>query len=201
MKIEKLPDIGTTMVHCEGSHIAFITVEPDEFADNPLTDDCGYGDIVSLCTRHASFDKVRFDANVSHADCVLLGYFEHGACAWHVSGSPPAGTEGDYRWDGVSRAGLWIPNKCCKAELKAIELAKVAAKVFTAWCNGYIYRLSVDVFTAKHADSGELLDDENDYRFDDAIASDSVGGYYLDTQEDEDNLLTSVNYFLDFSQA
>ena len=108
MKIDILPEVNQTLVLTEGDLIAFISVELDQSPDSPL--DPGGNRIVSLCAKHSSFDKEAFDELKDDPDCVVLGYFEHGNCIWHVSSRKPMGTEGDYQWDGTAVAGLWIGN-------------------------------------------------------------------------------------------
>jgi hypothetical protein len=170
------------------THIIFWSIEQDDIGFNPLEDCDGNGKIISLSSRHINYDTELFEKSYKDPNCVILGYFEHGHCDWHVSGDRPAGTEGDYRWDGVDVAGLWIPDKYALEELKAIrskakrreravELATQAAKGYTDYCNGDCYYFRFALYEIKEHEDGYVYDDSDDYRFDTAIEEDSCGGF------------------------
>lgn len=207
MKLEKLPEIGSQLSVQMGKHIAFVCLEYDEFSDNPLKDSAWYGYIISLERRHSSYDAEQFSKSYKNKDCVVLSYFEHGDCIWAPAGKLPAGA--NCPWDSVNTAGLWLPNECIMRELDQLgkpgskrrrdrveKLAEEACKVFTEWCNGNIYAYSVEVFEARYAESGELLDLMQDYRHDDSIVNASCGGFYLSDSKDEEYFLGEINQHL-----
>lgn len=172
-------------------HIAFVKLWLDEDAENPL---CGSGNrIVSLNKRHSNFDPVAFDKYHRDPDSVVLGYYEHGDCTWHVSGNLPTGTESDYSWDGVWLAGIWIPGAETRkyvlhevGELssearrrRALQNAEDDCSVYSAWCNGHVYGYSVTGFVKHYFESDELHDRELDYRKDEPVMDINLGGIYF----------------------
>ena len=172
-----------------GGVIIFAGLEHDGDAENPLESFDGNGRIYSRCRRHGNYrdDLSAVGAAEGGGFVVALGYFEHGACIWHVSAERPAGTEGDYRWDGVSDAGIWVPDKYALEDIKgrpkgsrcdrALELARQACTAYTAWCNGECYRFSLAAYRARYKD-GSPYDDADYYRLAEPLAEDGCGGYY-----------------------
>jgi hypothetical protein len=183
-----------------GKHIVFVHAAQDESPDNPCDWD-GMGKIHSFSRKHSSYLR-EFDFPASKEECevqlrkrfgkdiVILGYFEHGACDWHISGHMPAGTECDYRWDGVSFAGVWVPSKDIVRHANGkhmkgdgrqtymIEQAAHCCKTYTMWCNGEVYGYTLKAYTAKYADDGAVYDQEDDYRHEQEAHEDSCWGYY-----------------------
>lgn len=167
-----------------GEHIFFVTIGHDDDCENPLTSCDGMGKIMSMGRRHVSRAQAEQAAEElnTNPDAVPLSYFEHGNCVWSVSGDKPAGTEGDWRWDGVDLAGVWVPDQCCvdsydpakdgdrKAWMK--KQAESACAEYTLWCNGECYYYSVAVY-----DYRKPYDQKSDYRFDKAVYEDSCSGF------------------------
>jgi hypothetical protein len=211
----EIPDIpGTASTVC-GDTIIFVTVEHDSFAGNPLEEWEASGHIHSFNTRHCNFLNLGSDVNTQedaleairqdYDDFVVLGYFEHGACDWHISGEQPFGTEGDYQWDGCPFAGIWVPDDALKAEAEGLvgeereakmrEWAKQACEVYTQWCNGHTYWWAVATYPVRHSDTGALFDSLDDYRHDEASYEDSCGGFY------GDDVLRGVKEGLEYFQT
>jgi len=159
--------------------IAFLSTHYDQFMENPCEEWDGIGMIHSFSTKHVNF--LRLDADTQEEaveeldetfgdDWLLLGYFEHGRCIWHLSGHIPRGAEGDYRWDGVHFAGVWVPDDCLLKEAEGLEsderMAKMcewagqACEIYTQWCNGDIFGYSFEVYQYRAP-----YDQKNDYRF------------------------------------
>lgn len=145
-----------------------IRIYQDSHPENPLECMDGQGEIRSFNSRHRNNVRSQeeadslMEANPHH---VKLSYFEHGNCVWSVMGEKALGTEGDWRWDGVDFAGLWLPDKDClenikaqvdaellsiptpenaadRAQLfraKAREYARGVCEMYTQWCNGDVY--------------------------------------------------------------
>jgi len=197
LKVELSSD-GETHVIGEDK-IVFVTLEPEQGAENPLTDCDGFGSIFSFSTRHSNFKEPAEifenpDAPLNSAfrsrfeDAVLLSYYEHGACRWAVRGTMTAGNTHHYSWDCVSLAGVWIPDEylMCEASgltgakriAKMTEWAEQACKVFTDWCNGEVYCFNCVAYKLKTTDSGEVYDELSDYRFEDALSEENGMGYY-----------------------
>ena len=191
--------------------IVFVNVLQDEFQGNPLESWNGNGHIHSFNRRHNNYPS-DFDFPDSRIECekllqakfgediVILGYFEHGQCDWHISGHMPSGTEGDYRWDGVSFAGVWVPDAECRlhinnmvAKLKRVskskqkaarrkiveECATQACKLYTQYCNGEVYCYSVEVYTLRK-EGQENYTQYSDYRLAKPLFEESCGGFFGD---------------------
>lgn len=179
--------------------IAFYRVSYDESPPNPCEDTDGMGIMYSFSRKHGNYLKMDYPTSRDECEKILrrdfgkyiqiLGYFEHGQCDWHLSGCRPAGTECDYRWDGCSFAGMWVPDEVILAELKkirgveakmayAVGCAEACCKTYTQWCNGEVYAYSVDIYDVKKTDDDAVYDMESDYRHTEALASDSCCEYY-----------------------
>jgi hypothetical protein len=196
----KLPDCpDNTAVTIEDDLIVFMTMDHDDFASNPLEDCDAMGRIYSFSRRHGNF--LELDAHATgdkdeavreladkFGDFVILGYFEHGLCDWHLSGHKPAGTAYDYQWDGCSFAGVWVPDKYLVEEAEGLvgdertekmrEWAAQACEVYTQYCNGFVYTYSLAAYKVRRSDDGDVYDDVDDYRFTDAEFEDSCYGFY-----------------------
>ena len=163
-------------------------------------------------------------------DAVPLGYFEHGMCDWHVSGEVPYGTEGDYRWDGVSFAGVWEATEDIikEADDEGLERgsaeryawmeerARQSCETYTYWCNGEIYYYFVRAYKPRpinfdfNEETGEMeydhdedniYDELHDYRYDDEVYVDACGCYYGWDKYLEQEIESSVRYALKKSGA
>ena len=201
--ISELKSYDDTVVVVDAGLIAFVTVSPDVCTENPCDWD-GTGKIYSFSRRHNNYLR-DFDFPASKIECreaiakkyggdvVFLGYYAHGQCQWFVEGCGGPGT--DCRWDGVSFAGIWVPDKyLCKEasyrlklkkgtparDAKMIEWAKQACSTYTDWCNGEVYGYSIEVYKARFTDSGDVYNAIEDYRYDTAIAEESCFGFYGD---------------------
>lgn len=183
----ELPNTGSTNHYLlDPNHIAFVYVNHDECVPNPLEECDGYGMIQSFCTRHVNFchpDEIEDDD-----DRVALSYFEHGACRWGVAGT--MGNMPDFMWDGVEIAGVWYPDDCVREVADSRQLkgtvrrawmkkqAESACKVYTAWCNGYVYFTRVTVYKIRRTEDGICYNREDDYRFDEALFDEGCGGFF-----------------------
>ena len=204
-KIEGLPDFDRTLVHIDGGLIAFIDVEQDPDPENPIE---ARGErIISLNRNHSNFDPDAFERLRKDNDCVVLGAYDHSGILWYVSqDSPPPGA--DCPWDGVRIAGLWVPcdSKCLleavsktkgkKRRKKAVELARSACDVYTAWCNGEVYAYNIQAYKLRRHEDGEIFDYIDDYRLDEELESDSCCGFYLNDTSDRDYMLDQINQIL-----
>ncbi len=166
-----------------------IDVDYDQFAENPLSDDCYLGSIYSFSTKHTNFRDVTIEDNEPTSDAVLLSYFEHGTCKWFVAdGAIPAGVE--FQWDGVRHAGFWEPNADILEEMKALkgtkraeamkQRATEACEAFTAWASGEVYE--VRIYEVKTCDMGHEHDE----------LIDSCSGFYSIEEAMESGLSQSV---------
>lgn len=102
-----------------GDYILFVSYYYDGDCSNPLEDCDGMGKITSFSRRHINSVNSQEEVDKLFEDphAVALSYFEHGQCLWGVQGS----MEGmpDFRWDGVSMAGVWTPDKYCREHIKS----------------------------------------------------------------------------------
>ena len=79
----------------------------------------------------------------------ILGYFEHGAYAdWHLNAERPMGTEGDYKWDGTSGAGIliWeqdVNDMGAKSREDRAKDARGFLDTYNDWCNGQVFWFAV----------------------------------------------------------
>lgn len=192
-----LPDFdypSNTQTTLLGDKIIFVTIGHDEACEDP-TDCDGMGKMYSFSRRHGNhMDYEEGKALIeSNPDAVALSYFEHGNCIWSVAGDRAPGTEGDWKWDGVDLAGVWVPDKYVDYDAVLPEhregmtrrqwfVAQAAscAEVYTEWVNGNCYYFSVEVFAVRRTDDGEVYDDLRDYRHDTNILDESCGGFIGD---------------------
>lgn len=141
----------------------------DDDCQNPCKDCDGMGQIHSLSNRH--IDSISHDEAVelleSDKMVVALSYFEHGLSKWDVEGT--MGGMPDFQWDGVSFAGVWVPDECCRDEIKARshkrhikyqaaaqELAAECCEQYTAWSNGNCWGVVVVTCNA----DGTMIDSD-----------------------------------------
>jgi len=181
-----------------GKYVIFWTIEYDHDVPNPLEDCDGMGKIYSLNRKHINYDHgfikkiLKRRKSGEEVDVVKLSYFEHGLCRWMVAGTPKRGMAGDWRWDGVDFAGIWVPDDCLIKEAeeltgeardsKMIEWAEQACEIYTDWCNGNFYGYTIKSFRVDDEDSEEY----EDYEHESPIDNDSCWGYYgLEYIEDE----------------
>ena len=180
----------------QGGRIAFLWVGHDEHASNPLTDCDAMGSIWSFGRRHSNFknpDEIFKDPSAptespflrDYRDSVLLSYFEHGNCIWGVRGT--LSDTPDFRWDGVSIAGIWTPDECLRKELKTVkpqdryaklrEWASQACEAYTAWCNGEVYAYGVRGYELRKDQDGTPWEESTDYRRSEALVEESCCGF------------------------
>lgn len=131
-----------------------VEIHYDEDAPNPLEDYDSEGKIYSFSTRHRYHinpDEVTGLENSKYA--VPLSYFEHGQCLWDVQHGGRISNCPDMRRDGVSYAGVWVPDQGCldnmsikpktpltkKVWKKLEEYAAGVCKSYTSYCNGECY--------------------------------------------------------------
>lgn len=172
-----------------GDRIAFARVQyDDERPDHPF-DDKDWCYIVHRNQRMGDFNvKEVEDRIVNDRDAVVISAYQHGDILWFVRGThnPP-----DMRWDGCWDAGVFVPGKSMRAHCNAKhwkqgspertaymrERAIKACAVYTAYCNGEIYRYEVEVFRVQRDDADVVLTDYVNY-YGDPYETDSCGGYY-----------------------
>lgn len=190
----QLPEPGKTSYQVVGDHIIFLYLNYDECIPNPLDDCDGFGTIYSFNRRHVNFkhpDEIEKDD-----DQVLLSYFEHGQCRWGVHGT--MSHMPDFRWDGVSVAGVWQPDDYVRGEADRQglsgearqewmrEQAVHACDCFTKWCNGEVYFCTLTVYEARY-EGQQLYNQLDDYRVCHTVMGEGFGGCY-----DIEELLSAV---------
>ncbi len=134
----------------------------------------GYRDPQEFADDHGNL-TIGIRRKLQVGTAFVLGFFAHGpGCqVWHIDSERPFGTEGDYRWDGTSGAGILI------WEAKASDLgpanypdraqsARTFLDTYTAWCQGQVYWFSVDR-VENCGDCGKENEEE---------LLDSCGGYF-----------------------
>jgi hypothetical protein len=181
----------TATWHPTEDTIAFLeTHYSGDIVSNPLEEWDAMGTIYSFSRRHHNFLDLELaslgpEALDEHFEdgWVPLGYFEHGLCDWHITGEIPPGTAGDYRWDGVRFAGVWVPDEELMAYIdplegqertdKMREHARQACIIYTQWCNGEVYGYAFEVHRYRHP-----YDRPSDYRFDEPLYEDSCYGFF-----------------------
>ena len=179
--------------------IAFVSFHYDQNALNPCEDVDGSGTIRSLSTKHINnisieeIEDILID-KICKEQTILLSYFEHGNCIWGVQGTMDSMP--DFKWDGVSFAGVWIPDKECIASVdiwekeakeknkkfnryeKFVEMAKQACETYTSWSNGEVYGYRIELYRLQFDDDG-ALEDQSYYEDEiDLLWEDSCWGYY-----------------------
>ena len=186
-------DLNDEKVFIEGERIAFLKIQYDEHADNPLTEWDGEGRIYSFNSRHVNYignDAEEKIARLLRCDeAVVLDYSEHGNCLWSVQG----GQHMD-RFDSVSGAGLWVPDAEAKAAApnddtrKAwmIQRAKGACEVYTDWCNGNVFAYRLEAYPLTRDEHGNAIESKDHYESNlDPMYEDFVGGYFGDDVYEE----------------
>lgn len=108
--------------------------------------------------RDGTSDKIGFWRKLEVGTAFILGYFEHGNSMWFHADERPAGTEGDFRWDGVSVAGVLVWEQPVNdLGPKSYDDRKADArqflKTYTAWCNGEAYGYSIEDEDGESVDS------------------------------------------------
>ena len=134
----------------------------DQDPPNPMKDYDGEGIFYSFSNRHINSVSQEKAEEIMRTNkfWVPLSYFEHGLCLWDVQHGEQIGRCPDMQWDGVSFAGIWIPDDYAKDNLgikpktpltkrlrkKIEEYAAGCCKTYTSWCNGecYGYVVSAD---------------------------------------------------------
>lgn len=135
-----------------------------------------------------------------------LSYFEHGNCLWFIRG---AKNLPDMRWDGVSRAGIWIPNDETIKTVGSrkdhiIKMVNSDLKIYNAMANGEVYELFCSSYVIKK-ENGEIITNINSYDKEiDTIYSGHIVGQDVDSieiyagelvEETESNSLYSIETF------
>ena len=177
----ELPDVGESRWFSSGDYVVKLGVEHDPDPENPMEVWDGQGTIHSFNRKHGNFldlgassrEGARLEIGErfgeENVDWLLLGYFEHGNCSWFplASGRPP-GTEGDFRWDGCSFAGVWVVDDVVRENINIGELegdaryewllahCKGVCEEYMNWCNGWVYGYSVSVWK-----DGEVMIDND----------------------------------------
>ncbi|HEY5259904.1 MAG TPA: hypothetical protein VIJ46_04580, partial [Rhabdochlamydiaceae bacterium] len=151
-----LKDDGKAAYNHAGKAV-FVEIKQDENASNPLEDWDGSGKMYSRNRNHSIFDVARVeDAIENNPDAVPLSCFEHGTCLWGIASELKKTPGVEFQWDGVEFAGVWIPDKTCIELLaklegqarkdKAREMASLACKAYTQYCNGEVYQYCVKIY-------------------------------------------------------
>lgn len=187
-----------TMATVLGDYIIFVKKGYSTDDPNPLEEFGGAGAIYSLGSRHSNYNPERVkEAVESDPDAVPLSYFEHGNCIWGVAEGFLArhpGTAGDFRWDGVRFAGVWVPDEhlrktaddageapgSVERRARMRQYAEQACTTYTAWANGEVYRYAVEAYPARSVEGFGVYDDRSDYRYDKPVFEDSCSGIYDD---------------------
>jgi len=97
----------------------------DECAENPIESCDGMGKIIQH-NRQSDADETS-EMLESNPLVVPLSKFEHGSVIWGVMGSLH-GTP-DFRWDGTSYAGRWVPDSSCIEHIKSSAIKKLLPDV------------------------------------------------------------------------
>lgn len=201
LKIESLKQ-GVTFLHDPLKKLAvFVDMDSDTSADNPL-DSAGADTIISLNRRHNNFSLEKFEAHAKDPHAVLLSYYEHGNCAWFPQGQGGAGM--DCPFDSVRLAGLWLPGPDVADQAAAIQdsaerrawlrqQAAACCEMYSAWCNGEVYRWELSVFPALYDGNGEPYDRPADYRRTVALYLAEDSGIYLLREDDRASALNDIN--------
>lgn len=120
-EIEVDDSVGTQVFHNDNV-VIILEIDYDSDAPHPLNDCDGMGNITSFNRRHRDCVKSPEEAEalLKKKYAVALSYFEHGNCLWGVQGTLN-GTP-DFKWDGCSLAGVWLPDDCCIEHIKSSAL-------------------------------------------------------------------------------
>jgi len=178
-------DTASTVV---GNKIVFVTIRYDSDCNSPTEDCDGMGVMYSGSNRHNNFKPLDELQEMAKADpdAVKLSYYEHGQSLWYVA-SEYAGFLPDKQWDGVSFAGLWVPDECVRESYQGqdgltrrawmLKQAQSCCAEYTRWCNGECYGYEIKVYKLERDEDGEPLTDQDYYPVARPIWEDSCWGY------------------------
>lgn len=188
-KIElTLPDHEGETVHTIfGDKIAFTTIRYDQDCSSPEEND-GFGTMWSGSRKHINFKPLSELAEMAEADpdAVKLAWYAHGNELWYVPGEYE-GYLPDKQWDGVSFAGLWVPDDSVRESYMGqdgltrrewmVKQAVSACEEYTAWGNGECYGYEIKVYKLEHDEDGDPLTEEGDYPENRPLEEDSCWGH------------------------
>lgn len=199
-----------------GKWIIFARLTADEWAEDPQ--EWGtLGRFYSFNRRHANFhrpkaatpDGARVEIRREFGEhVVFLAAFQHGRINWHLPDERPPGTEGDYRWDGCSFAGFWVPPESAVEHADALQpeaggeylrsTCRDVLKTWNAYCNGDVYAVQVEVYRLLRLESGDPVLAYECYKSAEPEGVDSLGGLFgaEGVEEAKSEVLASA-----FSQA
>ena len=188
-----VPTPGNTIHLIVDDKIVFVSVDYDPNPLNPLEDFDGVGRIIQLRRSTPQQDiELAENALANDPDAVELSYYEHGSSLWYVRERGGKFVLPDRHWDGVDRAGVWLPDKSVLDSAETLGLVKGskerrkwmldqaenACRLFTAYLNGDVFGYSVAVYRVRHDDRGEPYDRLSDYRRDEPIYEDERSGFF-----------------------
>ena len=126
----------------------------------------------SFCQKHVNFrhpdefgirhdgtsERIGFRRKLEVGTAFVLGYFEHGRSCWFLADERPAGTEGDFQWDGVSVAGVLVWDQPVgdlgpKSYEDRQSDARKFVESYTAWVNGECYGYTLEDEDGEQIDS------------------------------------------------
>ena len=184
------PVAGETAVLIAGDLVAFVETRQDESVDEDWLNDGLDGTFGSFCRRHSNFvEPEEGDRRVAEGRGRYLSHYEHGMELWFPRGDVRPGVE--FRWDGARTAGIWIPKAECLQRIAGTnpspeeeerlldEACRADCETYTAWVNGEVHEMLVDVYRLRRAagDDGPPFLKRFDYRFDEPVDEDSCGAF------------------------
>jgi hypothetical protein len=183
----KLPEPQTSTSVILGDRIVFMRMEHDPDSESPF--DWGtLGTLYTFKRNHLHFNVHEASAALeSDRDAVPLSYYEHGNCLWDVAGGARIRCAPDAEWDQVGLAGVWVPDDDTRGAAPAHSkrrreyMRKRAAEVcavYTQYCNGEVYWVSVLAYAVRRDERGEVWERQEDYRRETPLSKDSCGGLF-----------------------
>ena len=178
------PDKSYSFTDYSKNLIAFFQISYDEYAENPMNDDCN-GKIISLNRNHNNFDPDGFhDAIKNNPHTLPLSYYEHGNSVWSLQGEGP-----QCRFDSVYLAGAWVPDQDVMDNIHALnakdevvalrEYARGVLKVYNQYCNGQAYICRIKLYNLMKDEEGEPIHVEEYYtNTRETIDEECCGGFF-----------------------
>lgn len=161
---EAIPDTVLIKRHADGKRVIVGFLSPDEHAENPLSTDCGAGEIVPFTSRAQAQELIERARELGEF-AVMLSCYRHSSERWSLVG------EGHFcRWDTTRHAGYWFATKAVQDEvtetareqgddvLKLIkQRARADCAVYNQYLAGEVYGVNVLTFDA----TGKNLNEES----------------------------------------
>lgn len=158
---------GVKIIERDGARYR-ITIEQDQFADDP--NKSSYWRVHSFNHRHVHFtdpdeqDEYEIKKMIESGRAYWLDYSEHGNCRWSLQGRQAMPD-----FDSVGKAGLL---EYTASDTPTKEEAEQFINLYTQWCNGEVYSVTVECLKTCPTCNHEDVDGDSRWTHGDVYADD-----------------------------